>query len=130
MCWNKYLHKKKKFKMTKKKKNEKFDEFSDKFDDKFNDNFTLNSNSTFNLTFKLFLNTKSSTSTLSFISIINQHSLSVWIIDTKTSNHLCLCEGSFLAISQLCSHWKQLMNLLKSLKSMISLCLVCSDSDI
>ncbi len=38
MCWNKYLHKKKKFEATKKKKNEKSDEFSDEF----SDNFTLN----------------------------------------------------------------------------------------
>ncbi len=56
MCWNKYSHKKKKFEITKKKKNEKSDEFNDKF----SNNFTLNLNSTFNLIFKSFLNTKSS----------------------------------------------------------------------
>ncbi len=83
MCWNKYLHKKKKFKIAKKKKNEKSDEFSDKFDD----NFTLNS--TFNLIFKSFLNTKSSASILNFMSVTNQHSLSVWIINTETSDYLC-----------------------------------------
>jgi hypothetical protein len=45
MCWNKYLHKKKEFKVTRKKKNDKF---------KSDDNFMLNSNSTFNLIFKSF----------------------------------------------------------------------------
>ncbi len=65
MCWNKYLHKKKKFEMIKKKKNEKFDEFSDNF----SDNFMLNS--TFNSIFKLFLNTKSSASMLNFMSVVS-----------------------------------------------------------
>ena len=85
MCWNKYLHKKKKFETAKKKKNEKSDEFSDKF----SDNFTLNLNLTFNSTFKSFLNMKSSASTLSFMLITDQYFLSVWIINTETSDHLC-----------------------------------------
>ncbi len=85
VCWNKYLHKKKKFKTAKKKKNEKSDEFSDNF----SDNFMWNLNLTFNLIFKLFLNIKSSAFTLNFMSVISQHSLSVWIIDTETSDHLC-----------------------------------------
>jgi len=74
MCWNKYLHKKKKFKMTKKKKNEK-PKSDNNSEDNFSDNFT--SNSTFNSIFKLFLNMKSSAFTLNFMSVINQHSLSV-----------------------------------------------------
>ncbi len=85
ICSNKYLHKKKEFKVTKKKKNEK----SNKFNDNFSDNFTLNLNLTFNSIFKLFLNMKFSASTLSFMLIVSQYSLSVWIIDTKTLDHLC-----------------------------------------
>jgi len=71
--------------VTKNKKNEKSDESHDKF----SDNFTLNSNSTLNLTLKLFSNTKSSASMLNFMSVTDQHPLSVCIINTETLNHLC-----------------------------------------
>ncbi len=86
MCWNKYSHKKKKF--ERKKKNEK-PKSDDNSEDNFSDNFMLNSNSTSNSTFKSFSNMKSSASTLSFMSITDQHFLSVWIINTETSDHLC-----------------------------------------
>ncbi len=120
MCWNKYLHKKKKFEVTKKKKNEK----SDESDDKFSDNFTLNSNSTLNLTLKSFSNTKS-------MSVTDQHPLSVWIINTETSNHLCFMWKFF-------SSYKSVVQSLKTVnrpaqiikKSTVLLCLKCSDSDI
>jgi len=86
MCWNKYLHKKKKFEVTRKKKNEK---------SKSDDNFMLNLNLTFNLIFKSFSNIKSSAPMLSFMSVTDQHFLSVWIINTETLNYLCSMWGFF-----------------------------------
>jgi len=130
MCWNKYSHKKKKFKMTKKKKNEK-PKSDDNFEDNFSDNFTSNSNSTFNLTFKSSSNTKSSASTLSFMSVISQHSLSVWIINTETLNHLCSMWEFFSSYQPVVQSLKTVNKPAQIIeKNTVSLCLVCFDSDI
>ena len=122
MCWNKYLHKKKKFEVTRKKKNEK---------SKSDDNFMLNSNLTFNLIFKSFLNTKSSASTLNFMSITDQHFLSVWIINTETLNHLCSMWEFFSSYQSVVWSLKMVNESAQIIeKNIISLHLVHFDSDI
>ncbi len=109
MCFVKYPHKKK-GKLS----------LSDKFSGKsFN-----NVKSTFN-------KTGDNATTLSFMFIIGSHLMSVWIVDTEASDHLCSTHKFFLIYKPISRSLKTVNEPAQIIeKGMVSLCLVHSDGGI
>jgi len=85
MCFIKYPHKKKKLDAAwaVKKKNKLLS--SNKFSDKFFNNIKL-----------IFNKSNNNVTTLSFMSVIELHLMSVWIVNTEAFNHLCSTHKFFL----------------------------------
>jgi len=120
MCFVKYPHKKKKLDAAwaakKKGKLSLSDKFSDKFfnnvksiSDKADDNATM----------------------LSFMFVIGSHLMSVWIVNTEASDHLCSTHKFFLIYEPISRSLKTVNEPAQIIeKSMISLCLVHFDSGI
>ncbi len=122
VCYIKYPHKRKKHDAAwaAKKKNKLLLLLSDKFSDKFFNNIKL----TFN-------KADDNVTTLSFMSVIESHSMSVWIINTEASDHLCSTCEFFLTYETIFKSLKMANEHAQIIeKNMISLCLVCFDSDI
>jgi hypothetical protein len=53
---------------------------------------------------------------LSFMFVIGSHLMSVWIVNTEASDHLCSTHKFFLIYEPISRSLKRLMNLLRSLK--------------
>ncbi len=124
MCFVKYPHKKKKLNAAwaakKKGKLSSSDKFSSKFSDKFFNNVKL----TFN-------KTDDNATTLSFMFVIESHLMSVWIVDTEVSDHLCSTRKFFLIYEPISRSLKMANEPAQIIeKSMVSLCLVHSDGGI
>ncbi len=84
MCFAKYPHKKKKLNAAwaaKKKGKSSSDKFLSKF---------------FNNVKSIFNKTDGNVTTLSFMFVIGSHLMSVWIVDTEASDHLCSTRKFFL----------------------------------
>jgi hypothetical protein len=104
MCFVKYPHKKKKLNAAWAAKKKSKLSSSDKFLSKF-----------FNNVKSIFDKTDDNVTTLSFMFVIESHLMSVWIVDTEASDHLCsTCK--FFLMSLFLGLLKRLMNLLRSLK--------------
>jgi len=121
MCFVKYPHKKKKLNAAwAAKKKDKSSSSSDKFLSKF-----------FNNVKSIFNKTDDNVTTLSFMFVIESHLMSVWIVDTKASDHLCSTHKFFLIYEPISRSLKMANEPAQIIeKSMVSLCLVHSDSDI
>jgi len=120
MCFIKYSHKKKKLNAAwaVKKKNKLLS--SDKFSDKF-----------FNNVKSIFDKTDDNVTMLSFMFIIESHLMSVWIVDTEASDHLCSTHKFFFIYEPISRSLKTVNESAQIIeKSMVSLCLVHSDSGI
>jgi len=120
MCFVKYSYKKKKLNaawaVKKKSKLSSSDKFSDKF---FN-----NVKSTFN-------KTDDNVTTLSFMFVIELHLMSVWIVDTEVSDHLCSTSKFFFIYKPISRSFKTVNEPAQIIeKSMVSLCLVHFNDDI
>ncbi len=122
MCFVKYPHKKKKLNAAwAAKKKGKLSLLSS---DKFLDKFFNNVKSTFN-------KTDDNVTTLSFMFVIGSHLMSVWIVDTKASDHLCSTRKFFLIYKPISRSFKTTNEPAQIIeKSMVSLHLVHSDSGI
>jgi hypothetical protein len=120
MCFVKYPHKKKKLNAAwAAKKKDKLSS-SDKFSDKF-----------FNNVKSIFNKTDDNVTTLSFMFVIGSHLMSVWIVDTEASDHLCSTCKFFLIYEPISRSLKTVNEPAQIIeKSMVSLCLVHSDSGI
>jgi hypothetical protein len=120
MCFVKYPHKKKKLNAAWAAK--KKDKLSSS--DKFLSKFFNNVKSTFN-------KTDDNATTLSFMFVIGSHLMSVWIVDTEASDHLCSTCKFFLIYEPISRSLKTVNEPAQIIeKSMVSLCLVHSDSGI
>jgi len=109
MCFIKYPHKKKS-KLS----------LSDKFSGKSFNNVKSTSDKT-----------DDNVTTLSFMFVIESHLMSVWIVDTEVSDHLCSTRKFFLIYEPISRSLKTVNEPAQIIeKSMVSLCLVCFDSDI
>ncbi len=120
MCFVKYPHKKKKLNAAwaAKKKDKLL--LSDKFSDKF-----------FNNVKSILNKTDDNVITLSFMFVIESHLMSVWIVDTEASDHLCSTHKFFLIYKPIFRSLKTVNESAQIIKkSMISLCLVHSDDGI
>jgi len=120
MCFAKYPHKKKKLNAAwaAKKKGKLLS--SDKFSGKF-----------FNNIKSIFNKTDDNATTLSFMSVIGSHLMSVWIVDTEASDHLCSIHKFFLTYEPISRSLKTVNESAQIIeKNMVSLCLVCSDGGI
>ncbi len=92
--------------------------------DKFSDKFFNNVKSTFN-------KTDDNVTTLSFMFVIGSHLMSVWIVDTEASDHLCSTHKFFLIYEPISRSLKTTNESAQIIeKNMVSLCLVHSDSGI
>ncbi len=121
MCFVKYPHKKKKLNAAwAAKKKGKLLSSSDKFSDKFFNNIK----STFD-------KTDDNVTTLSFMFVIGLHLMSVWIVDTEASDHLCSTCKFFLIYKPIFRSLKMANKPAQIIeKGMVSLYLVCSDGGI
>ncbi len=120
MCFVKYPHKKKKLDAAQAAKKKGKLLSSDKFSGKFFNNIK----STFD-------KTDDNATTLSFMFIIGSHLMSVWIVDTEASDHLCSTCKFFLIYEPISRSLKTVNESAQIIeKNMVSLCLVHSDSDI
>ncbi len=121
MCFVKYPHKKKKLNAAwAAKKKGKLLSSSDKFLNK----FFSNVKSTFN-------KTGDNVTTLSFMFVIGSHLMSVWIVNTEASDHLCSTCKFFLIYEPISRSLKTVNEPAQIIeKSMVSLCLVHSDGGI
>ncbi len=120
MCFVKYPHKKKKLDAAWAVKKKSKSLLSDKFSDKFFNNVK----STFN-------KTDDNVTMLSFMSVIESHLMSVWIVNTEASDHLCSIHKFFLIYEPISRSLKMINEPAQIIeKNMISLCLVHFDSDI
>jgi len=120
MCFAKYPYKKKKHDAAWAVKNKDKSLLSDKFSDKFSDNIKLTSDKA-----------DDNVTTLSFMFAIESHLMSVWIVNTKASDHLCSTHEFFLTYESISRSLKTVNEHAQIIeKNMISLCLICSDSDI
>ncbi len=122
MCFVKYPHKKKKLNAAwaAKKKGKLLSLLSDKFSDKFFNNVK----STFN-------KADDNVTTLSFMFIIESHLMSVWIVNTEASDHLCSTHKFFLIYKSISRSLKTVNESAQIIeKNMVSLCLVHFNSDI
>ncbi len=91
---------------------------------KFSDKFFNNVKLTFN-------KTDDNVTTLSFMFITELHLISVWIVNTEASDHLCSTCKFFLIYKSIFRSLKMTNEHAQIIKkSMISLCLVHSNSDI
>jgi len=120
MCFVKYPHKKKKLDAAwaAKKKNKSL--LSDKFLSKFFNNVKLTSDKT-----------DDNVTTLSFMFVIELHLMSVWIVNTEVSDHLCSTHKFFLIYEPISRSFKTVNEPAQIIeKSTVSLCLVCFDSGI
>ncbi len=121
MCFVKYPHKKKKLDAAwaAKKKN-KLLSSSDKFLSK-----------SFNNVKSIFNKTGDNVTTLSFMFVIESHLMSVWIVDTEASDHLCSTHKFFLIYKPISRSLKTVNEPAQIIeKGMVSLHLVHSDSGI
>jgi len=121
MCFVKYPHKRKKFNAAwAAKKKSKLLLSSDKFLSKsFN-----NVKSTFN-------KTDGNVTTLSFMFVIESHLMSVWIVDTEVSDHLCSTHKFFFIYEPIFKSLKTANEPAQIIeKNMVLLCLVHSDGGI
>jgi len=122
MCFVEYPHKKKKLDAVWAVKKKGKSLSSDKFSNKFFNNIKLT------LTFN---KTGDNVIMLSFMSVIESHLMSVWIVNIKASDHLCSTCKFFLIYKPISRSLKTVNEPAQIIKkSMISLCLVCFDSDI
>jgi len=120
MCFVKYPHKKKKLDAAWAAKKKNKSSLSDKFSGKFSDNVK----STFD-------KTDDNVTTLSFMFVIGSHLISVWIVNTEASDHLCSTRKFFLTYKPISRSLKTANEPAQIIeKSMISLCLVHSDGGI
>jgi len=122
MCFVKYPHKKKKLNAAwaAKKKGKSSSLSSDKFSGKF-----------FNNVKSTFDKTDGNATTLSFMFVIGSHLMSVWIVDTEASDHLCSTCKFFLTYEPISKSLKMANEPAQIIeKSMVSLRLVHSDSGI
>jgi len=120
MCFVKYPHKKKKLDAAWAAKKKSKLLLSDKFLSKF-----------FNNVKSIFNKTDDNVTTLSFMFVIGSHLMSVWIVDTEASNHLCSTRKFFLIYESISRSLKTVNEPAQIIeKSMVSLCLVHSDSGI
>jgi hypothetical protein len=120
MCFVKYPHKKKKLDAAWAVKKKSKSLLSDKFSDRFFNNVK----STFN-------KTDDNVTMLSFMSVIESHLMSVWIVNTEASDHLCFIHKFFLIYEPISRSLKMVNEPAQIIeKNMISLCLVHSNSDI
>lgn len=116
MCFIKYFHKKKKFKMSRVSK-QKRKLLSGKF--KFNIKFSDKNDDSDNAT------------TLSFMFTTESHTIDVWLVDTVTTNHLCLTHKFFLTYESIIKCLKMTNEPAQIIeKNTVSLQLVCADGDI
>ncbi len=120
MCFVKYSHKKKKLNAAwAAKKKDKLSS-SDKFSGKF-----------FNNVKSIFDKTDGNVTTLSFMFVIESHLMSVWIVDTEASDHLCSTRKFFLIYEPISRSLKMVNEPAQIIAmNMISLHLVCFDSGI
>ncbi len=122
MCFVKYPHKKKKLNAAwaAKKKGKLSLSSSDKFLSKFFNNVKLT-----------FDKTDDNVTTLSFMFVIESHFMSVWIVDTEASDHLCFTHKFFLIYKPISRSLKMANEPAQIIeKNMVSLHLVHSDSGI
>ncbi len=120
MCFIKYPHKKKKLNAAWAAKKKSKLSSSDKFLSKFFNNVKL-----------IFDKTDDNVITLSFMFVIESHLMSVWIVDTEASDHLCFKHKFFLIYKPISRSLKTVNEPAQIIeKSMVSLHLVHSDSDI
>ncbi len=120
MCFVKYPHKKKKLNAAWAAKKKSKSSSSDKFLSK-----------SFNNVKSTFDKTDDNVTTLSFMFAIESHLMSVWIVDTEASDHLCSTCKFFLIYEPISRSLKTANEPAQIIeKGMISLCLVHSDGDI
>jgi hypothetical protein len=85
----------------------------------------------FNNVKSTFNKTDDNATTLSFMFVIGSHLMSVWIVDTEASDHLCSTCKFFLIYEPISRSLKTVNEPAQIIeKSMVSLCLVHSDSGI
>jgi len=120
MCFAKYPHKKKKLNAAWAAKKKGKLSSSDKFLSKF-----------FNNVKSIFNKTGGNATTLSFMSVIGSHLMSVWIVDTEASDHLCSTCKFFLTYEPISRSLKTVNEPAQIIeKGMVSLHLVHSDGGI
>jgi len=120
MCFVKYPHKKKKLNAAWAAKKKSKSSLSDKFSGK-----------SFNNVKSTFDKTDDNVTTLSFMFAIGSHLMGVWIVDTEASDYLCSTCKSFLTYEPIFRSLKTANEPAQIIeKSMVSLCLVHSDSSI
>ncbi len=120
MCFVKYPYKKKKLNAAWAAKKKGKSLSSDKFSGKFFNNVKL-----------IFNKTDDNATTLNFMFVIESHLMSVWIVNTEASDHLCSTHKFFLIYEPISRSLKTVNEPAQIIeKGMVSLCLVHSDSDI
>jgi len=120
MCFAKYPHKKKKLNAAWAVKKKGKSLLSDKFSGKSFNNVKSTSDKT-----------DDNVTTLSFMFVIGSHLMSVWIVDTEASNHLCSTRKFFLTYEPISKSLKTANEPAQIIeKNMVSLCLVHSDGGI
>jgi len=120
MCFVKYSHKKKKLNAAWAAKKKSKSLLSDKFLSKF-----------FNNVKSIFDKTDDNATTLSFMFVIESHLMSVWIVDTEASDHLCSTCKFFLIYEPISRSLKTVNEPAQIIeKNMVSLCLVHFDGGI